>query len=145
MNEQRHPLPDPARTLIVHTTVGSAGDARRIARDLVERRLAACAQVEPIESFYVWDGALQHESEQRIAFKTTAAAWPALRRALLRVHPYELPEIVALECAGAHAPYARWVAQGVSVPDDGEDERGGDDDGGADSAADAGTGGAAPR
>lgn len=144
MNEPRHPPTDPARTLIVHTTVGSAGDARRIARDLVERRLAACAQVETIESFYAWDGALQHEPEQRIAFKTTAAAWPALRRALLRVHPYELPEIVALECADVHTPYARWVAQGVSVPDAGEDGID-DDDGGADTASSAGTSGPAPR
>ena len=97
--------------LVVTTTVGSAEDAHRLARAMVERRLAACAQLSSIESYYHWQGAVQHEPEVRIVFKSTEAAWPALRTALVELHPYELPAIHAVRPAAVHEPYARWVAE----------------------------------
>lgn len=103
-------------TLIaVVTTVGTADEARALARALVERRLAACAQVEPIESFYAWKGALQHDPEFRVLFKTTAERWDAIEAAIRELHPYELPAIFALPVERAHAPYAAWVAEGSST------------------------------
>ena len=68
--------------IAVITTTGSADEARRIARDLVERRLAACAHVSEIESFYVWKGALENDREHRIVFKTTADQYDAVERAI---------------------------------------------------------------
>jgi periplasmic divalent cation tolerance protein len=100
----------PSDVIAVVTTVANLDDARRLARTIVERRLAACAQLAPIESFYVWQGALQNEAEVRVLFKTTRARWPSLAAAIVELHPYALPEIHATECAAVHAPYAQWVA-----------------------------------
>jgi periplasmic divalent cation tolerance protein len=100
--------------LAVYTTVATAADARRIARALVERRLAACVQITAIESFYEWQGAVQHEPEWRLMLKTTEGRYPALEAALRDLHPYELPAIHAVAAAQAWAPYADWVAAGSS-------------------------------
>jgi periplasmic divalent cation tolerance protein len=103
------------KPLVAFTTVGDIDTARRLARTLVERKLAACAQLSSIESFYVWDGALQQSPEVRIVLKTTDAAWPALERAIAELHPYELPAIHAIEVAAIHAPYAVWIAAGTQA------------------------------
>jgi periplasmic divalent cation tolerance protein len=113
-----HPIPAAAPSIdviAVVTTVATLADARQLARSIVERRLAACAQLSTIESFYVWRDALQNEAEVRVLFKTTRANWPSLEAAIVELHPYELPAIHALECAEVHAPYARWVADNTSV------------------------------
>jgi periplasmic divalent cation tolerance protein len=94
---------------LVVTTVGTAEAARLLARSMVERRLAACAQITAIESFYRWQGAVEHEPEFRLLLKTREALVPALQAALLAAHPYELPALHALPVAVAHAPYAEWV------------------------------------
>ena len=100
--------------LAVYTTVGTADQARAMARALVERRLAACAQIEPIESFYAWKGAVQHDPEFRLLLKTTAERYDAVEAAIRELHPYELPAIHAVAVERAHAPYAAWVAEGSS-------------------------------
>ena len=64
---------------LVVTTVGTADAARALARDMVERRLAACAQITAIESIYRWQGAVEHEPEFRLLLKTRAALVPALQ------------------------------------------------------------------
>lgn len=96
--------------LVVVTTVDTAETARRMARALVEQGLAACAQISQIESFYNWQGAMQHEPEFRILFKTTAARWEAVESAIRSMHPYGLPAIHAMPVQHAHAAYADWVA-----------------------------------
>ena len=101
------------KPLVAFTTVADLDTARRLARTIVERKLAACAQLSTIESFYVWDGALQQSPEVRIVFKTTEAAWPALERAIVELHPYELPAVHAVEVAAIHAPYAAWIEAGT--------------------------------
>lgn len=99
----------PVNAIAVVTTVGTRADAERLARTLVERRLAACAQIEPIESFYVWDGALQHDGEFRVLFKTTRDRYDAVESAIRELHPYELPAIHALAFERAYAPYVAWI------------------------------------
>jgi periplasmic divalent cation tolerance protein len=100
------PLPS---AIAVVTTVGTRADAERLARALVERRLAACAQIEAIDSFYVWDGALQHDAEFRVLFKTMRECYDAVEAAIRELHPYELPAIHALAFEHAHAPYVAWI------------------------------------
>jgi len=94
---------------LVLTTVATREDADRLARAMVEQRLAACAQISAIDSVYRWNGALQQEPEWRLLFKTTEARTPALQAALRAEHPYELPAIVALPCSHALAEFAAWV------------------------------------
>ncbi len=77
---------------------------------MVERRLAACAQITAIESIYRWQGAVEHESEFRLLLKTHAGGYAALEAALRERHPYELPAIHAIATEQAYAAYAEWVA-----------------------------------
>lgn len=95
--------------LLVITTVATRDDARRLARALVDLRLAACAQISQIESVYRWQGAVHEEGEFRVLFKTRAALYAAVEAAIRECHPYELPAIHAIATTHAHAPYAEWV------------------------------------
>jgi periplasmic divalent cation tolerance protein len=95
--------------IAVVTTVGNRDEARRMARALVERKLAACAQISEIESFYTWKGALEHDNEFRVLFKTTSAKYDAVERAIKELHSYELPAIHAFALERVHAPYAQWI------------------------------------
>lgn len=100
------------KLIAVWTTVGTVDEARAIARALVERKLAACAQISAIESFYVWDGEVQNEPEFRVILKTTDARYPAVETAIRELHGYELPAIHAVAVEHAFAPYAAWVEAG---------------------------------
>ena len=102
------------RLVVVYTTVARREDARRIARAVVEGGLVACAQIEEIESWYVWQGEIVNEPELRIRMKTLARRYSELERAILELHPYELPAIHAVSVDEAHAPYAEWVERGSS-------------------------------
>lgn len=101
--------------LAVYTTVATREDARTIARALVERRLAACVQIEPIESFYRWQGKIVQEPEYRLLAKTTEDRYEAVEAAIRELHPYELPAIHAVELEEVYAPYARWVIESTEA------------------------------
>ena len=94
---------------LVITTVATADEARTMARAMVERRLAACAQITAIESVYRWQGQVEHEPEFRLLLKTRAECYAELEAAIRAMHPYELPAIHALPTAMAYGPYAEWV------------------------------------
>ena len=98
-----------ASFLLVVTTVGSRDEANRIARALVEQRLAACAQISAIDSYYAWEDAVRHDAEFRVLFKVAASAYDEAERAIRVLHSYELPAIHAIPVERAHAPYADWV------------------------------------
>ncbi len=100
----------PAPFLLVVTTVGQRNEADRLARTLVERGLAACAQITAIDSVYAWKGAVAQGAEFRILFKVAPNAYEAAERAIRELHPYELPAIHAIAVARAHGPYADWVS-----------------------------------
>jgi periplasmic divalent cation tolerance protein len=95
--------------LVVTTTVGSMDDARRFARSLVERRLAACVQLDEIaQSLYRWDGKLCEEPEVRISIKTMPHLLASLEKAFEQLHPYEVAQFVAATHYAA-PEYAQWV------------------------------------
>lgn len=95
--------------IAVITTFGSRTEAQAMARALVERKLAACAQIDAIEGFYTWDGAIQNEPEFRITFKTTDAQYAAVEAAIRELHSYALPAIHAISLSHIYAPYAQWI------------------------------------
>ena len=95
--------------IAVLTTTGNREEARAIATLLVGRNLAACVHISEIESYYRWKGAVQHEPEFRLLVKTTKARYTDVEAAILEVHSYELPAIVAFEFTDAYAPYAEWI------------------------------------
>lgn len=106
---------NPVTLLVVFTNFPDAETARRIARLLVEERLAACVNMLPAaESIYSWKSAVEQAQEIPAILKTTAAAWPALRDRLAALHPYEVPEIIALPAADGLPAYLEWVGQGTA-------------------------------
>jgi len=97
------------KPIAVITTVGNRTEAQAMARALVERKLAACAQIDAIESFYTWDGAVQNAPEFRITCKTTDVQYAAVEAAIREMHSYDLPAIHAISLSHVYAPYAQWV------------------------------------
>jgi periplasmic divalent cation tolerance protein len=106
--------------LLVVTTLATREQALALARDLVQRRLAACAQITAIDSVYRWQGAVEHDAEFRLLLKTHADGYAALEEAIRAQHPYELPAIHAIATAMAYAPYAEWV-EASTRPEPGAD------------------------
>ena len=101
--------------VVALSTVGSAEEADRLARALVERRLAACVNVVPgVVSHYRWQGELQRDEERLLVIKTRAERIEALRDALRELHPYELPELVAFEITAGSEAYLKWIDDGVA-------------------------------
>lgn len=109
---------EPQALWIVTTTVATQEQALALARCMVERHLAACAQIERIESVYRWRGAVTAGPEHRLTLKTTAARHAALAAELRRQHPYELPQIVAVEAVAVDPGYLDWVRDNVRAPSD---------------------------
>ena len=96
---------------VLLTTLPSQEDARRIARLLVEEKLAACVQILPIESFYRWEGKVQAEGELLLFIKTRTALFDAAMARIKAEHPYAVPEIVGFPFTAGHQPYLDWIAQ----------------------------------
>jgi len=103
-------VPDVA-ALVVLSTFPDAEQAAEVARVLVDEQLAACVNLVPaIRSIYRWQGAVHDDAEALAIIKTTPARYPALAARLAALHPYEVPEILALPLADGHPPYLAWLA-----------------------------------
>jgi periplasmic divalent cation tolerance protein len=103
--------------VVTLTTVATAEDAERIARSLVERRLAACVNVVPgVVSVYRWKGEVCRDEERLLVVKTRGEKLEALRQAIVELHPYELPEVLALPVEAGHGPYLAWLDECVTAP-----------------------------
>ena len=97
--------------LVVFVTTPTAERAAELARALVQERLAACGNVVPgLRSIYRWEGKVHDEGEALLVLKTTRARFEALRERVLALHPYEVPEVIALPIEAGSAPYLAWIA-----------------------------------
>ncbi|WP_427913735.1 divalent-cation tolerance protein CutA [Ramlibacter sp. MMS24-I3-19] len=112
-------MPSTAATQVLSlvTTVGGEDDARRLASALLDQRLAACVQVDRLESHYRWEGALCAEAEWRLTVKSAPDKLAALQAFLATQHPYELPQVVwqLLEATPAYAAWVRGEVDGLSA------------------------------
>ena len=96
--------------LVVFTTFPDRESAESILKTLVEERLSACAQIAgEIKSFYWWEGKLEEGKEFLAILKTTEEKYPELERRLVELHPYEVPEVVAVPSAFVYRPYLNWL------------------------------------
>jgi periplasmic divalent cation tolerance protein len=99
---------------VVFTTCGSVEEARRIGREVVEQRLAACVNIVPrIESIYRWQGKVETAEEWLLIIKTTADALANLRDAVQKLHSYDVPECIALAVEDGSPPYLQWIKESV--------------------------------
>lgn len=96
--------------LLVLCTCPDADSAGRIARTVVGEGLAACVNRAPgIVSIYRWQGEIHEDSEVLLLIKTRSERFELLRARIVELHPYDLPEVIALEVAAGHAPYLEWL------------------------------------
>ena len=101
---------------IVFSTAGSREEAQEIARELVERKLAACVNVSgPITSTYWWQGNVEISDEWLLLIKTDASQFEAVRDAIKELHSYEVPECVAVEISDGSPEYLKWIAESLDV------------------------------
>ena len=98
--------------IVVFGTCGSEQEARKVARGLVEKRLAACVSVTPgIRSIYHWRGAIEEDSEHLLVIKSRRDLFGRLRAELEKLHSYDVPEVVALPIVDGSEAYLGWMDQ----------------------------------
>lgn len=103
---------------LVFCTFPDAASARQIGTVLIEKQLAACVNLIPcVESVYRWQGKVESASEVLAVFKTSAALFPAFERELARLHPYDVPEIIAMEPAAVAQSYGEWLLGSLRTGD----------------------------
>jgi periplasmic divalent cation tolerance protein len=103
--------------LVVLTNCPDVEVADRIARTIVEQRLAACVnRLAPVESVYRWQGAVERATEVPLLIKTTRERYAEIEQAIRALHPYEVPEIIAMPVSAGLASYLRWVADETQPP-----------------------------
>lgn len=99
---------------LVLTTASSLEDSKKIARELVECRLAACVNIIPkVESVYRWEDKVEEAQEFLLLIKTTESAFERLREAIQQLHPYEVPECIALSIEEGSLGYLKWIDDSV--------------------------------
>jgi periplasmic divalent cation tolerance protein len=99
------------QAILILTNVPDEQDAHRIARLLVEQRLAACVNVLPgVRSVYQWQGAVEEAGEITLMIKTTQVRYTELEAVLKAVHPYDVPEIIAIPIVDGLPAYLDWLA-----------------------------------
>ena len=104
-------------TLLVFTSLPDREAAVELAHGLVEKRLAACVNVlGGCTSVYRWNGAIEQADEVPVMLKTRAARYPEVEAAIRELHPYELPEIVAVPVVRGLPEYLEWVAEETAIP-----------------------------
>jgi len=97
--------------LLVFTTLPSPDKAAEVARTLVEERLAACGNVLPaVRSIYKWQGKMQDENEVMLLLKTREEQLERLKLRILELHPYEVPEVLAIPVESGYRAYLEWIA-----------------------------------
>lgn len=111
-------MPVPVtEALVVLTNCPDAEIADRIARTLVEQGLAACVnRLGPVESIYRWQGAVERATEIPLLIKTTRERYREVEQSIRQLHPYQVPEIIALAMADGHAAYLRWILEATQPP-----------------------------
>jgi periplasmic divalent cation tolerance protein len=111
-NQDADPISEGEDALVVLITVASLGEAERIARRLVEDRLAACVNIVPqVRSLFIWQGKFSQEDEVLLVVKSRRARFRELTTAVKQLHSYSVPEIIALPILVGSSDYLRWVAE----------------------------------
>jgi periplasmic divalent cation tolerance protein len=102
--------------IVILSTCATEEEAERLARDLVEARLAACVNIVPrVRSFYRWKGAIEDAAECLLVIKSSRPLFDALRAALEKAHPYEVPEVVALPIVDGAPNYLNWLHENLGT------------------------------
>jgi periplasmic divalent cation tolerance protein len=100
---------------VIFVTVGSEGEASKIARTLVEEGLVACTNIIPrIRSIYRWKGEVCDDEEFLLVMKTRSSRFGALQKRVREIHSYEVPEIIAIPLAAGLPEYLQWIEENTA-------------------------------
>jgi periplasmic divalent cation tolerance protein len=97
------------KACVVMTTVPNKEQAEKVARTVLEARLAACVQIQEITSYYWWDGKINRDGEQLLYLKTTPDKYESLEALLIANHSYDTPEILRLPVEAGSVKYLNWM------------------------------------
>ena len=112
--------------IVIMVTVSTEDEGRKIARHLVEARLAACVNITPpIESFYRWEGEIADDKEYQLFIKSTRELFPEISAAVSRLHSYQMPEIICLPIIDGSQDYLGWIGDSVKRAGHAEDAEAG--------------------
>jgi len=101
---------------VVITTLDSEESAEQMAQAIIQAGLGACVQIQPIKSYYKWQGKIANDNEFRLDIKTLDSAFEPLQALIKQLHGYETPEIIKMPIAGASAEYLAWLSDSISLP-----------------------------
>ena len=101
---------------VITTTVGTLKDARKIMKELLEKRLIACCQIQSIDSSYWWNQRIENEKEYLLIMKTKASLYNEVEQEILENHPYEVPEITMTEITDGYFEYLNWIKDETKNP-----------------------------
>ena len=103
--------------IVVMTTVSSEADAGKLANVLVTAKAAACVQMMPIRSCYMWEGKVNNDTEVLLLIKTRAALFDRVAELIKQNHSYDVPEIISVPVTAGSAPYLGWIDSVTSGKD----------------------------
>lgn len=99
---------------VILVTAPSTTEGKAIAKTLIQEKLAACVSMMPVYSIYTWQNEVQQEEECQLLIKSDLAYFPRLEARIREIHPYEVPEIIALPMIAGSQPYLQWISEQVS-------------------------------
>ena len=99
------------KPVIIVSTYPNKKIAEKTANELVKKRLAACVNISKISSIYSWKGKIEKTPEYLALFKTTQKNKTALKKAIKKMHPYEVPEIAEIDVSSINQPYLKWLIE----------------------------------
>ena len=108
-------MPHPTEQyIVVLVTAPSQADAGTIARSIVDAHLAACVSIMPVTSVYSWENQVHQDQEWQLIIKTEQRQFSELEAKIHTVHPYEVPEIIAVPIVAGSQPYLSWISAHVA-------------------------------
>lgn len=102
------------KPVIIVSTYPDKKTVTKTANELVKKRLAACANISKISSIYSWKGKIENTSEFLVLFKTTQKNKNALKKAIKKTHPYDIPEIAEIDIISINQPYLKWLIESTN-------------------------------
>jgi periplasmic divalent cation tolerance protein len=99
--------------VIVQTTTDSSEEVQRLAQAAVDQQLAACVQVSQVQSYYRWEGKVQHDPEYLLSFKTTSSAVYKIKALIAQEHTYDEPELIVIPITDGSQGYLQWIGDSV--------------------------------
>ena len=99
------------KVVIVQTTISNEEEAKKIAKILIQDKLAACVQLKDIESLYNWDGKLCCERETLLSIKTKKELFSKVKSKILELHSYDTPEIIELDISNISEDYLKFIKE----------------------------------